>query len=814
MDQSSATAETTATVGTAATADPAAPAVASASDLPAPALAAGVRLLGEYQGSGFTEPHYLIVREDDQVLHVSRLLFLVASAVDGTRSRSEVAAHVSAEYGKTLTEDGLTFLLDEKLRPMGVVTAGMPVTQPGSSRHAAGGPTHTEATPAPTAKPLLALRFRGTLLPARATRALAGLLAPMFFAPTVVLAVVSLVGVDIWLARSTSLGGALGSVLVDPPLLLAVIGLLLISTILHELGHAAACRAGGATPGVIGVAVYVVYPAFFTDVTDSYRLGRAGRVRTDLGGVYFNALSIIALALVYAETGAPAVLLAIVFVHVEMLQQLLPIGRLDGYFIVADLVGIPDLFSRIGPILLSLVPGRPQHPKVVELRRSARVVVTVWVLTVVPVMALLLGVMLWSTPSLTRQTLASLVMQADALRTAASTGDVAGLALAALSLVLLPLPLLGLTWLVVGSLRRLVGLVVRRSRRRTTPAPSAPTSIPKERTMSASQAGLRTGTVAPPSRPGPAPDAATAGAPRAPSGAHEHPATAPASPPLSRPRGRRGRQRYTERLLSQVGTRFDGSRRIAVLSRKGGVGKTTTTLMLGHTLATHRGDRVVALDANPDAGSLGMRLHRETSFSATDLLAERAWVQRYSQIRTYTSQDPRTGLEVVASDDDPRITSALNREDYAHLIDILDRHFTLLLVDTGTGVLDDAIQGVLEEADQLVIVVPPATDGARVAGMTLDWLDAHGYEGLSAGSVAVVNGVCGPVDDDLRRIEEPFRRRCSSVHRVPWDATLATHAQASLTDLRPATQLAYLEIAAALGVAFPTTSRTLYGLGA
>ena len=61
------------------------------------------------------------------------------------------------------------------------------------------------------------------------------------------------------------------------------------------------------------------------------------------------------------------------FVHLEALQQLLPLGRLDGYFVIADLVGVPDLFGRIGPILRSTLPGGRTHPKVAELRRSARV---------------------------------------------------------------------------------------------------------------------------------------------------------------------------------------------------------------------------------------------------------------------------------------------------------------------------------------------------------------------------------------------------------------------------------------------------------
>lgn len=255
-------------------------------------------------------------------------------------------------------------------------------------------------------------------------------------------------------------------------------------------------------------------------------------------------------------------------------------------------------------------------------------------------------------------------------------------------------------------------------------------------------------------------------------------------------------------LLSRVRTPVRGSRRIVVISRKGGAGKTTTTLMLGHTLAAHRGDRVVALDANPDAGSLAHRMRRETERTVTDLLGEREWISRYADMRGFTSQAPDTRLEVVASDDDPRISEALGEEDYRRAIGVLDRHYNLVLVDTGTGILDSAIQGILGEADQLVVVMPPALDGARVAAMTLDWLDEHGHGDLVHGAVAAVNAVHGPGQLEIRRVEEHFAARCRSVVRIPWDPVLQAGAHTALSDLRAATREAYLELAGAVAESF------------
>src|SRR5919206_3476513 len=165
-------------------------------------------------------------------------------------------------------------------------------------------------------------------------------------------------------------------------------------------------------------------------------------------------------------------------------------------------------------------------------------------------------------------------------------------------------------------------------------------------------------------------------------------------------------------LVERARARVTGCRRIAVMSRKGGVGKTTTTLELGHTFAAHRGDRVIALDGNADAGSLAYRVRRETTATITDLLRDRDSIARYADIRAYTSQ-AATRLEVVAADDDPSITEALREQDFYSVVDLLEHHYNLVLLDTGTGVLESAAKGIVQLADQLVVVSGPSLDTAR-----------------------------------------------------------------------------------------------------
>jgi putative peptide zinc metalloprotease protein len=148
----------------------------------------------------------------------------------------------------------------------------------------------------------------------------------------------------------------------------------------------------------MGAGLYIVWPAFYTDVTDAYRLDRKGRLRTDLGGIYFNAIFILLTAAAYAVTGFEPLLLIIPLQHMEILHQLLPFLRLDGYYIVSDLTGVPDMFARIKPVLKSLIPFTKTEDSVTELKPWARAAVTVYVLTLVPLLLLFFGLTIMNMP--------------------------------------------------------------------------------------------------------------------------------------------------------------------------------------------------------------------------------------------------------------------------------------------------------------------------------------------------------------------------------------------------------------------------------
>jgi putative peptide zinc metalloprotease protein len=277
----------------------------------------------------------------------------------------------------------------------------------------------------------------------------------VLFHPLVVVPVVLAFGaIAAWVLFSQGLAAATAQAFANPALLLAVVALTVLSAGFHEFGHAAAARYGGSTPGVMGFGIYLFWPAFYTDVSDSYRLGRAGRVRTDLGGLYFNALVVLATFAVWWVTGWHAVLLIIAGQVLQMVRQLAPLLRFDGYHVLADLTGVPDLYQRMGPIMSGLLPGRWRQPEATALKTWARVVVVAWVLIVVPLMAVSVLLMVLSLPRVLATAWASAGRQGGLLAAAFGDGDVLGVLARLLALVALLVPLLGIGYVLTRTVRQ------------------------------------------------------------------------------------------------------------------------------------------------------------------------------------------------------------------------------------------------------------------------------------------------------------------------------------------------------------------------
>jgi len=402
-----------------------------------PCRADGVELFGELDGSGFEETPYLVRRGDGQTIQLTELLYQVLEQIDGRRDLGAIAEAVSDRIGKVAEPDDVRYLVEEKLRPLGLL-CGADGSQPEVEKP----------------NPLLALRLRVIVSNPRITNRLTAPFAALFWPPVVVTVVTAFAALTGWLLFSRGLAASTRELLYEPSLLLLVFALTAVSAGFHEFGHAAACRYGGATPGAMGAGLYLVWPAFYTDVTDSYRLSKGGRLRTDLGGLYFNMIVALATFGVWAVTRWEAVLVLVPLQLLQMVHQLLPFVRLDGYLILSDLTGVPDLFARIKPTLRSMLPGTQRDDRVTALKPWVRVVVTVWVLAVIPVLLLGLVMMALTLPRLAATAWDSAGQQWDTL---VGAGDVVTQLAAAVSLFALALPVLSSVYLLL----RLTGRVAR-----------------------------------------------------------------------------------------------------------------------------------------------------------------------------------------------------------------------------------------------------------------------------------------------------------------------------------------------------------------
>lgn len=250
-------------------------------------------------------------------------------------------------------------------------------------------------------------------------------------------------------------------------------------------------------------------------------------------------------------------------------------------------------------------------------------------------------------------------------------------------------------------------------------------------------------------------------------------------------------------LEHRISVRLGGrTRYVPVLSRKGGVGKTTVTTLLGMALADTREDRIIAMDANPDRGTLSDRSPGRADHTARQLVQNRYTIDSFAQLAGFVTRDG-SRLHVLASDTDPTVAQAFDDADYRAVTDLLSRYYSIVLTDSGTGMVHSVMKGTLEKADSVVLVSGGSVDEARLASETLSWLEAHGRQDLVEKAIVVINLSSGNgTQVDVAQIEQHFRSRVNTVVRIPYDRHLAEGSRVDLTKLNPATRRAVTELAA------------------
>lgn len=255
-----------------------------------------------------------------------------------------------------------------------------------------------------------------------------------------------------------------------------------------------------------------------------------------------------------------------------------------------------------------------------------------------------------------------------------------------------------------------------------------------------------------------------------------------------------------KQLIARIASPFNGDTRyVPVLTRKGGVGKTTTTILLGMALAQHREDRVIAIDANPDRGTLAERIPRETKNTIRSVVQKAPSIGSFTDFTEFVSRDA-TRLHVLASDPDPTLAEAFDEYDYNVVADVASRYYSLILTDCGTGIVHTVMKPILARANSMVIVSGGSIDEARLASETLSWLESNGYADVVRNSVVALNTATqGTMLVKLDEIENHFRSRVRDVVRIPYDAHIAAGSVITWSKLNTITRDA-AELLAALVV--------------
>ncbi|WP_240694946.1 MinD/ParA family protein [Cryobacterium sp. SO1] len=266
----------------------------------------------------------------------------------------------------------------------------------------------------------------------------------------------------------------------------------------------------------------------------------------------------------------------------------------------------------------------------------------------------------------------------------------------------------------------------------------------------------------------------------------------------------RAHQAMDERIRKQ----FEGGARfVPILTRKGGVGKTTVTALLGMAMADAREDRIIAVDANPDRGTLSERVSKQTRSTVRDVVTKAASIGGFTDFSVLVSRD-ETRLDILASDTDPLLSEAFDENDYNVVADLAARFYSIVLTDCGTGIVHSVMRATLQRADSIVIVSGGSVDEARLASETLTWLEANGYGELVRNAIVALNTATqGTNLVKLEEIESHFRSRVREIVRIPYDPQLAAGSVVSFKDLKPITRLAARTLAALVVEGLPAERR-------
>ena len=256
------------------------------------------------------------------------------------------------------------------------------------------------------------------------------------------------------------------------------------------------------------------------------------------------------------------------------------------------------------------------------------------------------------------------------------------------------------------------------------------------------------------------------------------------------------RERREREREAQIATQLRGKHVTAFFCLKGGISKTSTTAATSIALADLRPDPVFAIDANPDAGDLAERLVGDKLSGIAALARDVDSIDSLEALGRYTATRGR--LTVLPGEPNPTLGDSLRAADFDAVVQVVQRYYSFVQVDCGTGVTHPLMEGVLRYADTVVIPAAWSVTGAKRAAETIEWLRENGFPHLAETCIVVLTAkdiVSGAVDKDAVL---DYLSRAGDVIIVPADPHVADGALLDWDSLQPATREAYLDIAAAI----------------
>ncbi len=282
-------------------------------------------------------------------------------------------------------------------------------------------------------------------------------------------------------------------------------------------------------------------------------------------------------------------------------------------------------------------------------------------------------------------------------------------------------------------------------------------------------------------------------------------APSPTSPAAAHIEWRQTRAEPGDVAASLLRRKLGNPRVLAFANPKGGVHKTTATVLAAATIGSVRGRGVLAWDDNELRGTLGLRAgsarHARTIRHLVEDLVEIEGLHANELMQFfdgYLRHASDGSYDVLAGEENPRFAQRLDQSTVRRVMDLLRRTHDVICVDTGNNVESVNWQTVMRSADQLVVTTVPREDAAFTADWMLDVLNETGMEDLVANAVTLISCPSPgklPLLDDLAK---HFATRTRAVAVVPYDPALEVGSSIEYGVLQPETKQAWLRAAAVM----------------